>query len=494
MSEKRPNIVIFNPDQWRADVLGFAGNPAAVTPNLDRVTQEDGVGFTRAFCQATVCTPSRCSFMSGWYAHVRGHRTMYHMQHQYGYSSDDPVLLATLKNEGYYVWWGGKNDLTPGQESVERHCHYRNRVERRVEWFDPAKGNQWRGEPDSDTFYSFYRGKQDLPEEDRPYDGDWGNVLAAVELIRTWPKDRPFCAYLPLGFPHPAYRVEDPWYSMIDREKIPDRFPTPDGWRGKPSILRGIWENQNMQTWTEERWTELRATYYGMCARVDHQYGMIMDALREAGLYDDTAVFMFSDHGDYTGDYGIVEKCQNSYEDCITNVPLVIKPPAWVETKPGVSDALVELIDFPATVEAMTGIEPGHDHFGRSLLPVLSGEADAHRDAVYTEGGRLEGEEQCKELESTSSQNPSGEYWPRLDRQRHIPEHTKAVMCRTQRHKYTRRHYETDELYDLVSDPGELVNRIDDPALSDVLAELRERMLTWFVETCDVVPRRVDRR
>ena len=41
---------------------------------------------------------------------------------------------------------------------------------------------------------------------------------------------------------------------------------------------------------------------------------------------------------------------------------------------------------------------------------------------------------------------------------------------------------------------GELVNRIDDPALSDVLAELRERMLTWFVETCDVVPRRVDRR
>ena len=61
----KPNIVIFNPDQWRADVLGHLGNPAAVTPNLDRLVAEDGVSFSNAFCQNTVCTPSRCSFMTG---------------------------------------------------------------------------------------------------------------------------------------------------------------------------------------------------------------------------------------------------------------------------------------------------------------------------------------------------------------------------------------------------------------------------------------------
>ena len=49
-----------------------------------------------------------------------------------------------------------------------------------------------------------------------------------------------------------------------------------------------------------------------MCARVDAQYGKILSALKEKGIYDDTAVFTFSDHGDFTGDYGLVEKTQNS--------------------------------------------------------------------------------------------------------------------------------------------------------------------------------------
>ncbi len=169
-----------------------------------------------------------------------------------------------------------------------------------------------------------------------------------------------------------------------------------------------------------------------MCARVDAQFGLVLDALKEAGIYDDTAVFFFSDHGDFTGDYGLVEKTQNTFEDCLTNVPFAIKPPAGVPVQPGVVDALVELIDFPATVEALTGIEPNHTHFGRSLLPLMAGETDEFRDAVFCEGGRIHGETHCMELES--AQDPSFLYWPRLDMQRtEGPAHTKAVMCRTQR-------------------------------------------------------------
>ena len=76
---KKPHILIFNPDQWRGDVMGHLGNPAAVTPNLDHLVETDGVSFRVAACQNTVCTPSRCSFMTGWYPHVRGHRTMHRM-------------------------------------------------------------------------------------------------------------------------------------------------------------------------------------------------------------------------------------------------------------------------------------------------------------------------------------------------------------------------------------------------------------------------------
>jgi len=487
---KRPNILIFNPDQWRGDVLGHMGNPAAVTPNLDRIVKEDGVSFRNAFCQNPVCTPSRCSFMTGWYPHVRGHRTMYHMLQPH-----EPVLLKTLKDEGYFVWWGGKNDLVPGQNPPDPYCTVRYKHPKPFKQSRRRNQKEWRGEPGSDTYYSFYVGKLEKGSRDAPLDGDWSNVYGALDFLKDPPADQPFCIFLSLGYPHPPYAVEDPWYSTIDRRKLPPRIPAPKYWTGKPSMLKGIHERQNMKTWNEKRWTELRATYYGMCARVDHQLGLLVEALKSAGVYDDTAIFMFSDHGDFTGDYGLVEKNQNSFEDCLSRVPFIIKPPSWTAPEPRVSDALVELIDFPATVEAITGIHPKHTHFGRSLLPVISGKTDKHRDAVFCEGGRLHGELYAMELESTSSQNPGGLYWPRVALQRSEgPEHTKATMCRTKGFKYVRRFYEQDELYDLNRDPQELNNLVNDPGFANILAGLKERMLTWYHETCDVVPHKADAR
>lgn len=488
----RPHVLIFNPDQWRGDVLGHLGNPAADTPTLDRWVQTDAVSFSNAFCQNPVCTPSRCSFLTGWYPHVRGHRTMYHMLRP-----DEPMLLKSLKDAGYFVWWGGKNDVVPAQNGYAAYCDvkYKPAQPPNPLWAAPSQAG-WRGDPNGDHYYSFYVGRIDKqPGEPFYYDSDWANVLGAIDLIRNWRRSQPLCIYLPLTYPHPPYAVEDPWYSAIHRDRMPARIPSPASWTGKPSILRGIWERQNLHGWSEERWTELRATYYGMCTRVDGQFGLVLDALRDTGLYDDTAIFFFSDHGDFTGDYGLVEKTQNTFEDCLTRVPLLIKPPASVPAKPRICDALVELIDVPATIEAITGITPRHSHFGRSLLPLVAGETNAERDAVFSEGGRLHGERHCMELESTSAQTPDGLYWPRVNlQQSEGPEHTKAVMCRTRRFKYVRRLYESDELYDLRDDPQEQHNRIDDPSLAGVLAELKERLLTFFLETADVVPHDTDRR
>lgn len=490
MATKRPHIVLFNPDQWRSDALGHMGNPAAVTPVLDRWAETDAVSFRHAFCQNTVCTPSRCSFMTGWYPHVRGHRTMFHMLRP-----DEPMLLRTLKEAGYYVWWGGKNDVVPTQDGFDAYCDVKYRPARppKAMWMNDRQA-EWRGEPGSDTYYSFYVGELDTGGEEIYYDGDWANVQGAIDLIKNPPTDKPLCIYLPLTYPHPPYGVEEPWYSAIERDRVPPRVTTTPEEAGKPSILRGVRERQNLTGWTEDRWTELRATYLGMCARVDHQFGLLLDALREAGIYDDTAVFLFSDHGDYTGDYGIVEKTENTFEDYVSRVPLLVKPPGGTPVRPGVRDALVELVDVSATVEAITGVEPRHTHFGRSLLPLIAGETETHRDAVFCEGGRLDGERQAMGLASTSSGDTTGLYWPRVDLQKHIPEHTKAAMCRTHDYKYVRRMYEPDELYDLRTDPQEIENRIADPALAAVRAELSERMLAWYMETCDAVPHDLDAR
>lgn len=490
----KPHILIFNPDQWRGDVLGHAGNPAACTPVLDRFAREEAVSFRHAFCQNPVCTPSRCSFMTGWYPHVRGHRTMFHMLHP---EHGEPVLLKTLKENGYYVWWGGKNDLTPGQFGYQDFCDVKYSPYEPVQpMWETNREAEWRGSPQEDTYYSFFVGRQShTPGYNHYHDGDWANVLGAVDLIRNYQGSKPLCIYLPLTYPHPPYGVEEPWYSMIDRQKLPPRAPTPENWDEKPSILRGIAEVQNLRNWSEDRWNELRAVYYGMCARLDHQFGLLLDALKDARLFDDTAIFFFADHGDFTGDYGLVEKTQNTFEDCLTRVPFLIKPPKNIPVQPGVSNALVELIDFPATVEDLAGIAPQATHFGRSLLPLISGSTDQHRDAVFCEGGRLHGEEHCMELESTSSQNPQGLYYPRMAQQRKEgPEHTKAAMCRTHEFKYVRRFYEQDEFYDLRKDPFEIVNEVQNPVYASEINRLKERLLTWYMETCDVVPLTPDRR
>ena len=484
----QPNIIIFNPDQWRGDVMRHLGNPAAVTPNLDQIIETDAVSFRHAFCQNPVCTPSRCSFMTGWYPHVRGHRTMFHML-----QPDEPVLLKALKDAGYFVFWGGKNDLVPRQNGFADYCDVKYEAPRELRP-NLHRADDWRGDPDGDNYYSFYAGKLDTGDEAVYYDDDWAMVDGAVEQIRNAPSDQPLCIYLPLSYPHPPYGVEDPWYSQIERDRIPPRIPTPD-WEKKPKLTAGIYERQGMQGWSEERLTELRATYYGMCARVDAQFGRVVAALKESGLYDETAIFFFSDHGDFTGDYGLVEKTQNTFEDCLTRVPLIVKPPADTPIQPGIRDQLVELIDFTATAYEWAGINPGYDHFGRSLTGLLAGTAHEHRDAVFCEGGRRIGEEQAMEKDSPSFYDPSGLYWPRVQLQgSEDGEHSKATMCRTRDYKYVRRLYELDELYDLGQDPAELHNLIDEPAYAGVLAELRDRLLTWYQDTCDVVPHKTDVR
>lgn len=107
----QPNIIIFNPDQMRADALAHLGNPASSTPFLDGFAREEAVSFRNAFCQNPVCVPSRCSFFTGLYPHVHGHRTMQHLLHD-----GDATLLSQLKDAGYHVWMNDRNDLLAGQE------------------------------------------------------------------------------------------------------------------------------------------------------------------------------------------------------------------------------------------------------------------------------------------------------------------------------------------------------------------------------------------
>ncbi len=102
---KPPNYVFFMPDEMRAESLACYGHPLAKTPNFDRLAKE-GVRWDQCHVQNPVCAPSRCSLMTGWPVHVRGHRSLYYQLHP-----DEPNLLRYLKESGYDVYFFGKNDL-----------------------------------------------------------------------------------------------------------------------------------------------------------------------------------------------------------------------------------------------------------------------------------------------------------------------------------------------------------------------------------------------
>ncbi|MDD3429496.1 MAG: sulfatase-like hydrolase/transferase [Oscillospiraceae bacterium] len=408
---KRPHIIIFNPDEMRADTLGHLGNAAAVTPNLDSFAATEAVSFRNAYCQNPVCVPSRCSFFTGLYPHTHGHRTM-----SYLLRPGESTLFKELKEAGYYVWMNDRNDLTAGQISGWTESHATEIYYGGQKKQGPGLQNpNLRGKIGEKNYYSHFEGKLQVDENGINYNGDDEVVDAAIQRILDRPADQPLCMFLGLIYPHTPYRVEEPYFSAIDRTKLPKRIRAQDC-ADKAKILDEIRSYANMQAYTEEDWNELRAVYQGMCMKVDAQFKRLTDALKQAGIYDDCAIFVLSDHGDFAGDYDLIEKCQNSFEDCLTRVPLLIKPPKGTDMDAGVSDSLVELVDFFATAMDFADVTPSYTHFGRSLRPVLKNRAADVREYVFCEGGRQPGETHCDEYHQAGPQGAPKAivYWPKM--------------------------------------------------------------------------------
>ncbi len=487
----RPHIIIFNPDEMRAGALSHSGNPAAATPNLDAFAASEAVSFRNAYCQNPVCVPSRCSFFTGLYPHVHGHRTM-----SYLLRPGEDTLLKELKEAGYHVWMNDRNDLTAGQipgwtESHADEIYYSGQKNQGP----GAEDHGLRGEPGNKNYYSHYEGKLKLNEHGINYNGDDEVVDAAIDRIQNRPQGKPLCMFLGLTYPHAPYRVEEPCFSAIDRAKLPQRVCAADC-TGKAKILSQIRSYTGMGEYTEADWDELRAVYHGMCMKVDAQFSRLVAALKQEGIYDDCAIFFLSDHGDFAGDYDLPEKCQNSFEDCLTRVPFLVKLPKGMPLDAGISDSLVELVDFYATAMAVANVVPSHTHFGRSLLPVLADRKVKIRDYAFCEGGRQPNEKHCDEYHQAGEKGvpKTTPYWPKMMAQQDDEAHAKGIMMRGERYKYISRTLGSDELYDLQVDPGETTNRVKDPALMPVLSRMRLDMLKWLQATDDVVPFDYDQR
>lgn len=467
----RPNMVLFMPDELRADALGCYGNSIVQTPNFDRVAAE-GTLFSNCHVQFPVCTQSRCSIMTGWPANARGHRSLY-----YPLQGNEPNMFRYLREAGYDTYWFGKNDLlTPDAFADSVTC-----------WSDvPATYSHYRPAPtpeapDATTFLY-----QPLPDDPR-LTWDYSLVAKAIDVLKQSEHERPFCIFLPIFQPHPPYAAPRSFHEMYALSDIPPLVPP--GLAGRPGFHDALRAEYGLADVSEETLRKIRAIYLGQVSYTDWLLGELLDGMERSGRNSDTALFILSDHGDYTGDYGLVEKWPNGLEDALTHIPLIARVPGGARAHR--VDAMVEAYDIMPTCLELAGTQARHTHFAQSLLPELAGgEGDSQR-AAFTSGGHNPDETQAFDKMDDVPQV----YRPKARLMNTAPRFlARAESIRTRQYKLILRPRGVSELYDCIEDPQLRYNRFDDPALAEVQDELDDRLTDHLIETSGVTPLKRDPR
>lgn len=464
----RPNFLIVMPDQQRADSVGCFGNNVVQTPNIDALARR-GMKFTNAYANHPVCGPSRVNLMTGWYPHTRGHRTLTHLvQHH------EPNLLKYLKNGGYHVAFAGaRGDVfAPGVTEASTHfCGWTTKPDKMYMGSPFPEG--------SPMFDAFYHGKR---PGDTWVDFDEAATQTTLDWLREKPKG-PWCCWVPLIFPHLPFEVEEPWYGMYQPQDMPPRIQ-PGVAQNKPAFHEAIRNKLGTDRLNESDWQEIQRVYYGMISRVDWQLGRIMAQLEAIGELDNTVVLYFTDHGEYAGDFGLVEKWPSGLDRCLLQNPLIIAGPGIQEN--ATADSFTEMVDILPTILELAEVKPEHTHFGQSLVPVLKDASMKHRDRAFSEGGFA-----ISELDLL--EQASGHYAKKAQLQHEQPETVgKAVAMRTEQYTYVYRLYEDDELYDRSVDANETNNIA--AAHPDLVTTFKAEVLDWLFSTADVIPWAADPR
>lgn len=472
---KRPNILLFMPDQLRADSVGAFGNPVVQTPNIDALAAR-GTKFTNAYSQHSVCSPSRASIMTGWYPHVAGHRTLTHLVKPH-----EPNMLKLLKQAGYHVVWAGRRGDTFAKDVVEASTDFygfTTKPEMAFEMGHDDKEGKW-----PRAHYHGVRKGKDGSGKGPFIDIDEATTITAEDFIRKGMPE-PWVMLVALIFPHPPFEVEEPWYSLHDRGDIPLRAQA--DLATKPAFMKGLYDGHNWERLSEDDFAEIRATYYGMVSRVDDQLGRLQTALEETGQSNNTVTAFFTDHGEYAGDFGLVEKFPAGLDDCLLHNPLIFAGPGIEEG--ATSDAMVEMVDLLPTLAELGEAKVEHTHFGKSLVPLLGDTGAPHKEAAFSEGGVSSSEEHLMETAGFP-------YDVKAGLQHSNPEvNGRCIAMRTKEWTYIYRLYESDELYDRQNDVLEESNLIDAPAHTALCSEMKEAILKWLVETSDVIPWEQDSR
>ena len=433
---QNPNILWICVDQQRWDCLGYAEKYPVKTPNIDRLAA-GGVNLANSYCPIPVCCPSRQSMLTGKRAEQIGALWNYNQKIYTGMlPADSQSWARELRDRlGYHTGWvgpweGGYN-ATPASMGYDVYVPRSELVRPMAEKYPhcvPTNG--------------FWGQVYDMDKEYAPTHQLAGQV---VSLMEGWQDEHPWLVQMEFSEPHlPCTPVKE-FADLYDPADIPVWGGFEDAYENKPYIQRQQRINWNTEDKDWAFFAPIVARYYAWISQIDDAIGRVLDWLEAHGKLQDTVIIYPSDHGDYCGDRRQMDKHYAMYEE-ITHIPHLWHCPArFVQGL--TSHALnTNALDIPVTIMDMLGL-PTDGMVGKSLLPVLKGETDAHRDAVMV----------------TYNGQQFGLFSQRMLRMGDI--------------KYTWNLTDTDELYDLASDPYELHNLISDPDYAETLQSMRHRLL-----------------
>jgi arylsulfatase A-like enzyme len=458
----KPNLLVFLPDELRADLITGSARGSVLAPHLQRLASQS-VLFERAYVTQPICTPSRSTLLTGMWPH-QIHCTDNKDVLPLGVACLPEMLRDDAYRTGYFGKWHlgdefsaqrGFQEWISIEDSFKRARRSR-RTTRKSDYTQFLLSNGYKPDMHNGKYFSI-----DFPST-LPFELSKPKFLEtkACDFLERH-RHQPFVLFVAFFEPHPPYNGPFNDEHPLDAVRLDS---TADNIFGEDMPLRyRLWQeffrNQNP---TAEHYRQTKQRYLGLIAEIDRSIGAILDKLDELDLSDHTIIALTSDHGDMMSGHGLLGK-QLMFEQS-ASVPYLVRVP---ETSPSRVSQQVSHVDFVPTMLDLLGKPPHRQCVGQSRANSIRGEIAAP-GLVF--------------LEWSPGKNDvvltRGAFASRRQIQNCLLESTRAVVS-PDGWKLCLRDKDKCELYNLRDDSDERHNLYHTDEYPDVIARLTAKIHNW---------------
>ncbi len=444
----RPNIVWFTCEDI-SPTLSMYGDSTAKTPNLDQLAKE-GIVFDNVFAVVGVCAPSRSSIITGMY----------------------PTSIGTMHmRTAVDIQSWGKRDYSGESMAVdingEKVPHYSAVIPSYVKCFpEYMRETGYYCINNQKTDYQFAAPVTAWDENNAK--GDWTHT----------PKGKPFFYVFNHGVTH-----ESQIWKRKDKPQTvdPKTVPLPSYYPVDPVVRKDVARN------------------YSNIEVLDKQIGEKIQRLKDAGLYENTIIFFFSDHG------GPLPRGKRLHYDSGLKVPFIVRIPEKYKAKYGLDPSwinngrvenLISFVDLAPTLLSIAGYEIPEYMQGKAFMgpqrvkeprKYIFGTGD--RFDEHTDRNRIVRDSRYLYVRNYHPEIPAYKdiaYRRNIDMMNRLLELHKLGRLNTAQNYWFRMYKTKEEFYDCKTDPDNVINLIDDPQYQDKIEEMRKAMDNWLAETGDM--------